>query len=106
MCCSLQITGDIKYNGVPAKDFETHKAVAYVGQVDQHLGKLTVRETLEYACKFEMGNRSQWNINKILHEPSVSHINKLDGIDDIELGAPLTGINTDHVLISHFLRLE
>lgn len=95
----MQFGGDIKYNGVNGKDFEVHKVLAYAEQVDRHIGTLTVRETLEYARKFEMGTGPIWDTNQLLPDTSLTYINKLDGFDGIELDTSLKGRNISTVFL-------
>ena len=46
-----QVQGEVKYNGVPLRDFVTHQTAAYVDQSDLHAPELTVRETLDFASR-------------------------------------------------------
>ena len=43
--------GSVTYNGHSLRDFLVQRTAAYVEQEEQHMGELTVRETLEFASR-------------------------------------------------------
>jgi hypothetical protein len=48
----MQVTYDeLTYNGLPMNAFVPERTAAYVSQVDQHFGELTVRETLDFSAR-------------------------------------------------------
>jgi ABC-type multidrug transport system ATPase subunit len=49
----LQISGDITYNGHGLNEFVPQRTSAYVSQQDWHASEMTVRETLEFAGRFQ-----------------------------------------------------
>ncbi len=49
--------GVVTYAGKTKDELFLAKMVSYVDQVDQHMPTLTVRETLEFACHMQTGNR-------------------------------------------------
>lgn len=54
----LTTQGLITYNGHPLTDFIPQRTAAYVGQNDDHIGELTVRETLDFAARCQgVGSR-------------------------------------------------
>lgn len=57
-----QVTGKIKYNGKSFDEFFVQRTSAYISQTDNHIGELTVRETLDFAarCQGADDNISGW----------------------------------------------
>eukprot|EP00898_Chlorokybus_atmophyticus_P004211 jgi/Chlat1/4791/Chrsp31S04779 len=49
----LKITGDITYNGETFDKFIVPRTAAYIEQTDDHLGELTVRETLDFSARVQ-----------------------------------------------------
>lgn len=41
----------ITYNGHTMKEFVPQRTSAYISQMDNHIGELTVRETLDFAAR-------------------------------------------------------
>lgn len=80
-----QVTGDIKYNGADASEFNLERTAAYVEQMDNHLGSLSVHETLEYAYKFQTGRAKLWNAGQELTKSFTDHDEKTDLLDGVEL---------------------
>ncbi|KAI3954477.1 hypothetical protein MKW92_053462 [Papaver armeniacum] len=50
---SLQKSGTITFNGQTFDEFCVKRSAAYIGQTDNHIAELTVRETLDYAARFQ-----------------------------------------------------
>ncbi|XP_024525458.1 ABC transporter G family member 31 [Selaginella moellendorffii] len=48
---SLKTSGSITYNGHSFQDFEARRTASYISQDDNHIGELTVRETLDFAAR-------------------------------------------------------
>ncbi|MQM18092.1 hypothetical protein Taro_051077, partial [Colocasia esculenta] len=48
---NLQKTGDITYEGYALDEFFVRRTSAYISQTDNHIGELTVRETLDFAAR-------------------------------------------------------
>ncbi|GFP80592.1 ABC transporter g family member 31 [Phtheirospermum japonicum] len=48
---SLKKSGTIKYNDHEFNEFFVQRASAYIGQTDNHIAELTVRETLDFAAR-------------------------------------------------------
>lgn len=56
------MTGEISYNGYNLQDFVVQKVSSYVGQYDQHIPEITVRETLDFSGRCQgIGNRAGWS---------------------------------------------
>uniref|UniRef100_A0A1J3K186 ABC transporter G family member 36 n=1 Tax=Noccaea caerulescens TaxID=107243 RepID=A0A1J3K186_NOCCA len=48
---SLEVSGDITYNGYPLDEFVPRKTSAYISQNDLHVGIMTVKETLDFSAR-------------------------------------------------------
>ncbi|CAM6058811.1 unnamed protein product [Sphagnum tenellum] len=47
----LEMSGSITYNGHTLKEFVPQRTSAYISQNDNHIGELTVRETLDFSAR-------------------------------------------------------
>ncbi|KAH7655222.1 Xenobiotic-transporting ATPase protein [Dioscorea alata] len=57
---SLQIRGDVSYNGFKLEEFIPEKTASYVSQNDLHIPEMTVREILDFsACLQGVGSRAE-----------------------------------------------
>ncbi|XP_030457252.1 pleiotropic drug resistance protein 3-like isoform X2 [Syzygium oleosum] len=55
---SLEITGEISYNGHKFDEFIAPKTSAYISQYDLHIPEMTVRETLDFSARCQgVGSR-------------------------------------------------
>ncbi|CAN1252472.1 ABC transporter G family member 31, partial [Linum perenne] len=50
---NLNVTGNITYNGQTMDGFYVQRTAAYVSQTDHHIAELTVRETFDYAARWQ-----------------------------------------------------
>ncbi|KAG9455141.1 hypothetical protein H6P81_008045 [Aristolochia fimbriata] len=50
---TVKQTGKLSYNGHAFDEFCLQRTSAYVSQTDNHIGELTVRETFDYAARFQ-----------------------------------------------------
>ncbi|KAK4780230.1 hypothetical protein SAY87_016336 [Trapa incisa] len=50
---NLKKTGTIEYNGTKLDDFCVQRTSAYISQTDNHIGELTVRETFDFAARYQ-----------------------------------------------------
>ncbi|CAI0438488.1 unnamed protein product [Linum tenue] len=48
---SLKVSGKLTYNGHTTSEFVAQRTAAYIGQHDNHIGELTVRETLAFSAR-------------------------------------------------------
>ncbi|PON54812.1 ABC transporter-like [Trema orientale] len=56
---SLQVSGEITYNGYKLNQFVPQKTSAYVSQYDLHMSEMTVRETLDFSARCQgIGSRA------------------------------------------------
>ncbi|CAL9782849.1 unnamed protein product [Musa acuminata subsp. burmannicoides] len=56
---NLKRSGDVKYNGCQLDKFVVQRTSAYISQTDNHIGELTVRETLDFAARCQ-GASNNW----------------------------------------------
>ncbi|URD80850.1 Plant PDR ABC transporter associated [Musa troglodytarum] len=56
---NLKRSGDVKYNGCRLDKFIVQRTSAYISQTDNHIGELTVRETLDFAARCQ-GASNNW----------------------------------------------
>jgi len=55
----LEVAGEVTYNGVGIDQFVVGRTASYVGQTDNHIAELTVRETLDFAARCQGGGYSE-----------------------------------------------
>uniref|UniRef100_K4AIA6 ABC transporter domain-containing protein n=1 Tax=Setaria italica TaxID=4555 RepID=K4AIA6_SETIT len=55
----LKKNGEVSYNGISLKEFCVQRTSAYISQTDNHIGELTVRETLDFAARCQ-GASENW----------------------------------------------
>lgn len=51
VCRTVQLQGNITYNGHGLNEFVVERTAGYVDQQDTHLAELTVRETFDFAAQ-------------------------------------------------------
>ncbi|TXG49278.1 hypothetical protein EZV62_025153 [Acer yangbiense] len=57
---SLQVMGEISYNGYKFNEFVPQKTSAYISQNDLHISEMTVRETLDFSARCQgIGSRGE-----------------------------------------------
>lgn len=55
---SLGVEGEITYNGYKLSEFEPRRTSAYISQNDNHVGEMTVKETLDFSARCQgVGSR-------------------------------------------------
>ncbi|CAA7402812.1 unnamed protein product [Spirodela intermedia] len=55
---SLNVTGEVTYNGHKLSEFVPQKTAAYISQNDVHVGEMTVKETLDFSARCQgVGSR-------------------------------------------------
>ncbi|KAF6148984.1 hypothetical protein GIB67_002984 [Kingdonia uniflora] len=54
----LEVKGEIKYNGYDLSEFVPRKTSTYISQINNHIGELTVKETLDFSARCQgVGSR-------------------------------------------------
>ncbi|MFS7967615.1 hypothetical protein Hanom_Chr09g00787761 [Helianthus anomalus] len=70
---SLQISGDIFYNGYKLEEFVPQRTGAYISQNDLHILEMTVGETLDFSSRFQ-GTGSRAGMSDHLHTRNKNRI--------------------------------
>lgn len=60
----FQKRGIITYNGHKLDEFCVQRTSAYISQTDNHIAELTVRETLDYAARFQGASQGFAGLSK------------------------------------------
>ncbi|XVF47847.1 hypothetical protein PTKIN_Ptkin03bG0143400 [Pterospermum kingtungense] len=57
---SLEVSGEVSYNGYKLEEFVPQKTSAYISQDDLHIPEMTVRETLDFSARCQgLGSRQE-----------------------------------------------
>ncbi|CAN0916650.1 ABC transporter G family member 31 [Linum grandiflorum] len=97
---NLEVTGNITYNGQPLDGFYVKRTAAYVSQTDHHIAELTVRETFDYAARWQGATDSFAEyIDELCKREEENNIRPNPSIDAF-MKASVEGnsISTDYVL--------
>ncbi|CAD7702122.1 unnamed protein product [Ostreobium quekettii] len=81
---SLKVSGSIRYNGAQQNEFIIERTTAHVEQLDNHLGTMSVHETLTFAHRCQVGYEGpDWNLSKEFNQAAAP----LNGQRHAEAGA-------------------
>ncbi|KAL2643201.1 hypothetical protein R1flu_010788 [Riccia fluitans] len=99
---SIKATGNITYNGRELDTFIPQRTSAYISQLDNHIGELTVRETLDFSAQVQgSGYRSEMMI-ELARREKAQGIKPSPVIDAFMKGVALEGkkhsFQTDYIL--------
>ncbi|KAH9700610.1 ABC transporter G family member 31 [Citrus sinensis] len=100
---NLNKSGSITYNGWELDEFQVQRASAYIGQTDNHIAELTVRETLDFAARCQGANDSfAAYIKDLTRLEKERHIRPNPEIDAFmkasSVGGKKHSVSTDYVL--------
>ncbi|XP_073108812.1 pleiotropic drug resistance protein 3-like [Elaeis guineensis] len=99
---SLQVTGEVLYNGFKLEEFVPEKTSAYISQYDLHMPEMTVRETLDFSSRFQgVGCRAEImkEVSRrekqagIVPEPDIDTYMKATSVEGLE-----RNLQTDYIL--------
>ncbi|PKA64631.1 Pleiotropic drug resistance protein 12 [Apostasia shenzhenica] len=99
---TLQISGEIKYNGYKLSEFVPQKTAAYISQYDIHTGEMTVKETLNFSencqgigTRFELLSElsRREKARGIQPDPEVDLFMKATAIEGVQIG-----LQTDYTM--------
>ncbi|XP_062201348.1 ABC transporter G family member 51 isoform X2 [Phragmites australis] len=99
----LKKCGQVTYNGTSLDEFCVQRTSAYISQTDNHIGELTVRETLDFAAKCQ-GASENWKecLKDLVHLEKERGIRPTPEIDAFMKTASIGGekhnLVTDYVL--------
>ncbi|KAJ4847400.1 hypothetical protein Tsubulata_045597 [Turnera subulata] len=101
---NLNFSGRVTYNGHGMNEFVPQRTAAYVSQHDLHIGEMTVRETLNYAARFQgVGHRYEVFAN-LLRREKEAHI-KPDPDLDVFMKAIATEGQESSVITDYILKI-
>ncbi|KAL5539968.1 hypothetical protein UlMin_042730 [Ulmus minor] len=99
---SLELTGEVSYNGYKLEEFVPHKTSAYISQNDLHIAEMTVRETLDFSARCQgVGSRAEimMEVSKrekeagIVPDPDIDTYMKAISVEGLK-----TTLQTDYML--------
>ncbi|KAI5579409.1 hypothetical protein BDE02_08G087600 [Populus trichocarpa] len=99
---SLELSGELSYNGYGLGEFVPQKTSAYVSQYDLHIPEMTVRETIDFsACCQGIGSRAEILMEVIRREKQAG-IHPDSDVDTYMKGISVEGLKstlqTDYIL--------
>ncbi|KAG6540832.1 hypothetical protein Mapa_017810 [Marchantia paleacea] len=98
----MQKTGEVTYNGCNVSEFVPQRTSAYISQVDNHIGELTVRETLDFAAQVQGVGYKYGMMAELGRREKAQGIKPCPEIDAFMKGVSIEGhkhsINTDYIL--------
>ncbi|KAK6145261.1 hypothetical protein DH2020_022081 [Rehmannia glutinosa] len=98
---SLKKSGTITYNGHEFDDFFVQRASAYIGQTDNHIAELTVRETLDFAarCQGEGFSGYMKDVTRLERERNIRPRPEIDAyMKASSIGGKRHSVSTDYIL--------
>ncbi|XP_050231595.1 pleiotropic drug resistance protein 1-like [Mercurialis annua] len=100
----LKFSGKVTYNGHEMNEFVPQRTAAYISQHDNHIGEMTVRETLAFAARCQgVGHRYEL-LTELLRREKTSHI-KPDPDIDVFMKAMATEGQEEHVVTDYILKI-
>ncbi|KAG5515115.1 hypothetical protein RHGRI_036226 [Rhododendron griersonianum] len=99
----LKKTGNVTYNGEKLDDFCVQRTSAYISQTDTHIAELTVRETLDFAARFEGGGGGfagyMEDLTRLEKEKNIRPSPEIDAfMKASSVGGRKNSVSTDYVL--------
>ncbi|XP_039114164.1 pleiotropic drug resistance protein 3-like isoform X2 [Dioscorea cayenensis subsp. rotundata] len=99
---SLQVTGEVSYNGYKLDEFIPGKTSSYVSQHDLHIPEMTVRETLDFSARFQGVGCREEILDEVCRKEKQAGIVPEPEIDTymkaISVKGLKTSIQTDYVM--------
>ncbi|KAK3206522.1 hypothetical protein Dsin_020568 [Dipteronia sinensis] len=100
---NLKKTGKILYNGHELDEFQVQRTSAYIGQTDNHIAELTVRETLDFGARFQGSSEGfagyMKDLNRLEKEKKIRPSPEIDAfMKASSVGGKTHSISTDYVL--------
>ncbi|KAK9673340.1 hypothetical protein RND81_12G161600 [Saponaria officinalis] len=99
---SLQLKGDIEYNGWRLDEFVPQKTSAYISQHDLHIPEMTVREAIDFAARCQgVGSRADMMVEVcrrekqegIVPDPDIDAYMKAISVEGLK-----SSLQTDYIL--------
>ncbi|CAN1282354.1 ABC transporter G family member 31 [Linum perenne] len=100
---NLKVTGDVTYNGQNLDKFYVQRTSAYISQTDNHIAELTVRETLDFAARWQGASEDfAGNMKHLVQLEKEKNIRPSADIDAFMKASSVRGkkhnISTDYIL--------
>ncbi|KAG8480809.1 hypothetical protein CXB51_025543 [Gossypium anomalum] len=89
---TLEVSGEITYNGYGLDEFNPRKTSTYVSQYDLHTPEMTVRETLDFSARFQEVSQREKQAG-IVPDPDVDAYMKAISVEGTE-----STLQTDYIL--------
>ncbi|XP_078165731.1 ABC transporter G family member 36-like isoform X2 [Carex rostrata] len=98
----LKVSGEVTYNGHEMSEFVPERSAAYISQHDQHIGELTVRETLAFSARCQgVGSRYDM-LTELLRREKAANIKPDPDIDLLMKASAMGGreatVVTDYII--------
>ncbi|KAG0455314.1 hypothetical protein HPP92_024606 [Vanilla planifolia] len=98
----LKASGNVTYNGHNFDEFVPHRTAAYVSQYDQHMGEMTVRETLAFSARCQ-GVGSRYDLlTELMRRENAANIKPDSDIDAFMKATSIegkeVGLITDYIM--------
>ncbi|XP_073114830.1 ABC transporter G family member 51 [Elaeis guineensis] len=99
----LKRSGNVTYNGCALDKFFVQRTSAYISQMDNHIGELTVRETLDFAARCQ-GASNNWaeylkDLVRLEKEKNIHPSPEIDAFMKVaSIGGEKHNLATDYVL--------
>ncbi|ESR38298.1 hypothetical protein CICLE_v10027679mg [Citrus x clementina] len=100
---SLKKSGNITYNGYKLDEFQVQRTSAYISQTDNHIPELTVRETFDFAARWQGANEGFAayinDLNRLEKERNIRPSPEIDAfMKASSVGGKKHSVSTDYVL--------
>ncbi|KAL5750507.1 hypothetical protein ACOSP7_025110 [Xanthoceras sorbifolium] len=100
---NLEKSGDITYNGHKLDEFHVQRTSAYISQTDNHIAELTVRETLDFAARYQGSSEGfagyVKDLNRLEKEKNIRPSPEIDAfMKASSVGGKRHSVSTDYVL--------
>ncbi|MED6115266.1 transcription factor [Stylosanthes scabra] len=100
----LKYSGRVTYNGHGLEEFVAQRSSAYIGQHDNHIGEMTVRETLAFSARCQGVGHNYELLTELLKREKEANIEPDPDIDAYMKAAALEGQHTN-VVIDYILKI-
>ncbi|CAL1385159.1 unnamed protein product [Linum trigynum] len=82
---SLKVSGKLTYNGHTTSEFVPQRTAAYIGQHDNHIGELTVRETLAFSARCQGTGFLSEVVDEVLRTKRRENLNVDDDVRSADM---------------------
>ncbi|MCI02724.1 pleiotropic drug resistance protein 1-like, partial [Trifolium medium] len=97
-------SGRVTYNGEGLEEFVPQRTSAYVSQYDNHIGEMTVRETLAFSARCQGVGRNYEMLTELLKREKESEVEPDPDIDAYMKEAAIEG-QQNSVVIDYILKI-